>query len=111
MERFINFATTRAIYFQLVPSVSLELTRLSTLDPKSSVSPNSTTKALLWSGKRDSNSHAYRHQILSLACLPIPSFPEKSCPGDFHLKRGRHILAACIRLTAELLQSWFPPVR
>ena len=28
------------------------------------------------SGWRDSNPHALRHQILSLACLPVPAHPE-----------------------------------
>ena len=36
-----------------------------------------------WCGKRDSNPHAFRQQILSLWCLPIPPFPHEAAAPCF----------------------------
>ena len=34
-----------------------------------------TVKVMGW-GRRESNPHAFRHMILSHACLPIPALPQ-----------------------------------
>jgi hypothetical protein len=30
-----------------------------------------------WCGRRDSNPHAVKHEILNLACLPVSSLPRR----------------------------------
>lgn len=38
---------------------------------------------MIWCGRRDSNSHTFRHTALNRACLPIPPRPQIEKARDF----------------------------
>ena len=71
--------TIFCLFLCLVRLTGLEPARRETPDPKSGASTNSATGA-----KQDSNLHVVRHQILSLARLPIPPQARKNALSSGH---------------------------
>ena len=49
-------------------------------------------------GRGDSNPHAFRHQILSLGCLPIPTLPHE---GDAKVRKNIEISRLRLRLRSK----------
>ena len=57
-----------------------------TYGDKKETAPNETVPLCGWG---DSNPHAFRHQILSLGCLPIPTHPPRCIPKRDPAPSGR----------------------